>query len=241
MRACWRLLRAFLHVLKGLWICSLYFPQWPHTQRMQATQDWAQKLLQVMGVDLQVIGTPVEGPVLLVSNHISWIDIFVINAVQPARFVSKADVKQWPLIGTLVTNAGTLFIEREKRRDAMRVVHHLAESLNNGDVVAVFPEGTTGDGHALLPFHGNLLQAAIVTQHPVLPVVMRYRDAQQNPSRAVAWLGEETLMHSLWKIATAQNLQVRLRLADVQHAQGRDRRQWSHDLHAMMTQLLIIH
>jgi 1-acyl-sn-glycerol-3-phosphate acyltransferase len=105
------------------------------------------------------------GPLLLVSNHVSWLDILVINAVRPARFVSKADVRHWPLVGELITAAGTLYIEREKRRDAMRVVHRMADSLREGDVVAVFPEGTTGSGLDVLPFHANCCKRPFQPTH----------------------------------------------------------------------------
>src|SRR3569832_1870289 len=113
---------------------------------------------------------------LLVANHISWLDILVVHAARHCRFVSKSEVKRWPLIGTLATGANTLNIERESRRDAVRVVHHMAEALRAGDVLAVFPEGTTSDGRALLPFHANLIQAAISAAAPVLPVALSFMD-----------------------------------------------------------------
>lgn len=157
-------------VIGGLWTVRRHFPQWTEAQRQQAVQNWSRRLLHRLGVALEVHGPlPLQGPVLVVSNHLSWLDIVVINAARPCRFVSKSEVKAWPLIGSLVAGAGTLFIERERPRDALRVVHHLAECLQAGDVLAVFPEGTTGDGSAVLPFHANLLQAAVVTGRPVQP------------------------------------------------------------------------
>jgi 1-acyl-sn-glycerol-3-phosphate acyltransferase len=122
---------------------------------------------------------PVNGPVLLVANHISWLDIVVLHAARHCRFVSKAMCKRWPLIGTLATGAGTLYIERESRRDAMRVVHHMADALQAGDILAVFPEGTTSDGISLLPFHANLIQAAVSAGAPVQPVALRFIDAHR--------------------------------------------------------------
>ena len=102
--------------------------------------------------------------------------------MRPARFVSKADVRHWPLLGWLVACGGTLFIERERKRDALRVVHQMAEALQAGETVAVFPEGTTSDGHGLLPFHANLLQAAIATETPVQPVALRYHRRRRRRS-----------------------------------------------------------
>jgi 1-acyl-sn-glycerol-3-phosphate acyltransferase len=144
--------------------------------------------------------------------------------VCPVRFISKVEVRNWPVIGWLVTMAGTLFIERASRRDAVRVVHSMAESLAKGDALAVFPEGTTSDGHDVLPFHGNLLQAAISTGTPVQPVALLYSDPQHTVSPAVAYIGDTTLMQSLWMVVSAQGLRVCVRVLDAQATQHADRR-----------------
>ena len=155
----------------------------------------------------------------------SWLDILAVHAVCPqARFVSKADVQGWPLLGRLVAAGGTLYIQREKRRDAMRVVHQMADALRAGETVAVFPEGTTADGHELLPFHANLLQAAIATEVPIQPVALRYRDARHAVSPAAEYVGETTLTQSLWKIAGAEQLVVALQVLPAQGTAHADRR-----------------
>jgi 1-acyl-sn-glycerol-3-phosphate acyltransferase len=158
-------------------------------------------MLRILGIPLEVSGAPpVQGPMLLVANHISWLDILVLHAARHCRFVAKSDVKHWPLLGTLATGGGTLYIEREKRRDAMRVVHHMAESLQRGEIVAVFPEGTTGDGEALLPFHANLVQAAVSAHAPAQPVGLRFVDRRTGRnSSGPLYLGEDTLLSSLWR------------------------------------------
>jgi 1-acyl-sn-glycerol-3-phosphate acyltransferase len=179
-----------------------------------------------------VSGQPaLQGPMLLVSNHLSWLDILVLHAARHCRFVSKSDVKHWPVIGTLATGAGTLYIEREKRRDAMRVVHHMAESLKAGDIVAVFPEGTTGDGKELLPFHANLIQAAISAHAPVQPVALRFVDrASGQDSDGPLYLGDDTLVSSVWRTLAGRPFVAHVRFGEPQVAQGRDRRQWAEEL-----------
>ena len=153
------------HIATGLLTVWLRFPRLTPAQKQQRVMAWSQELLARLAMELIVKGRPpAAGPLLLVANHISWIDIASVHAVCYCRFVAKSDMKRWPVIGTLTAGIGTLFIERESRRDAMRVVHHMADSLRAGDVLAVFPEGTTGDGHGLLPFHANLIQAAIAAQ-----------------------------------------------------------------------------
>jgi 1-acyl-sn-glycerol-3-phosphate acyltransferase len=141
-----------------------------------------------------------------------------------ARFVSKADVLAWPVLGWLIKNAGTLFIERERKRDALRVVHQVAASLQAGETVAVFPEGTTGDGHELLPFHANLLQAAIATGTPVQGMALRYSQPGLPVSPAVEFLGETTLLQSVWRIVSASGLSVRVDVLLPQGTRHADRR-----------------
>jgi 1-acyl-sn-glycerol-3-phosphate acyltransferase len=239
LRAVGRLLHALAHALRGWFTIRFASPKLTVSQREQRVQAWAVRMLQILGIELQLRGAPpAAGPMLLVANHISWLDILVMNAARYCRFVSKSDVKHWPLIGTLATGGGTLYIEREKRRDAMRVVHHMAESLRAGDIVAVFPEGTTGDGEALLPFHGNLIQAAISANAPVQPVALRFVDrATGKNSDGPLYLGDDSLLQSLWRTLAGRPFVAHVRFGALQEADGRDRRQWAHDLREAVEEL----
>jgi 1-acyl-sn-glycerol-3-phosphate acyltransferase len=163
----------------------------------------------------------------LASNHISWLDIVVIHAARHCRFISKSEIQHWPLVGTLATGAGTLYIERESRRDAMRVVHHMAERLQAGEVLAVFPEGTTGDGTHVLPFHANLLQAAIAVNAPIQPVALQFADSQGKQSFAPCYIGDDTLLGSLWRTLCSDGIQAVVTFGTSQTADGRDRRAWA--------------
>lgn len=232
VRGAWRLVRSTLHVLHGVWIVVMRFPSLDPAARAGKIRWWSARLLRLMGVRLDASGTPRPGAKLVVANHISWLDILSIHAVCPeARFVSKADVKHWPVLGTLVAAAGTLFIERERKRDALRVVHQMAESLARGESVAVFPEGTTSDGTGLLPFHANLLQAAIAAEVPVQPMALRYADAQAPVSEAVSYVGDITLLQSLWSVATSDGLSVRVQVLGAQSVAHADRRRLAERLH----------
>jgi 1-acyl-sn-glycerol-3-phosphate acyltransferase len=224
LRAALRLLLAVLHALHGALLCAFVFPRLDARLRMQRVGRWSARMLRLLGIDVQASGTPHAGPLLIVANHVSWLDILAINAVQPARFVSKADVRHWPFLGWLVACGGTLFIERERKRDALRVVHQIAEALQGGEIVAVFPEGTTSDGHGVLPFHANLLQAAIATEAPVQPVVLRYRDDTSAVSAAAAYIGDTSLLQSLWWVACARGLVVKVQVQPAQGTRHLDRR-----------------
>jgi 1-acyl-sn-glycerol-3-phosphate acyltransferase len=224
--AVWRLARVIVHGLHGLAIIVLRFGAYDAATRHARVGWWSTRLLQLMGVALHRRGVaPHAGAKLVVANHVSWLDIAAIHAVMPeARFVSKSDVRHWPLIGRLVAGAGTLFIERERKRDALRVVHQVAAALRAGDAVAVFPEGTTSMGDTLLPFHANLLQAAIATGTPVQPVALGYADAAGEPSSAAPYVGDTHLVESLWRILRAHGLAVEVRVLPPQPSAHADRR-----------------
>lgn len=230
--AIWKFLRGLWHVFMGMWTIYLRFPQLNPEQREARVQAWALQFLALWGIHLKVLGQPVvNGPALIVANHISWLDILVMHAARHCRFVSKSDIREWPLVGMLATGAGTLYIERTSRKDALRMVKDMAEAMKNGDVVAVFPEGTTSDGRELLPFHANLIQAAIAAEAPVQPVSLKFVDAATGqPSFAPCYIGDDTLVGSMWRTLSAPAIVAVVHFGEPQAANGRDRRAWAHDL-----------
>jgi len=230
--AAWLLLRGALHVVRGYLTIRFQFPGLSPAEREAKVQTWAQGLLRIWRIDLQVLGEPpANGPMLLVANHISWLDIVVMHAARYCRFVSKADVKAWPVIGMLATGAGTLYITRESRRDALRTVHHMADALRAGEVLAVFPEGTTSNGLTLLPFHANLLQAAISAAAPVQPVALQFVDSASGEiSLAPCYVGDETLVASIWRTLTTPGVRAVVSYGAPQRPELRERREWADEL-----------
>jgi 1-acyl-sn-glycerol-3-phosphate acyltransferase len=236
--ALWRLACCIGMVVRGLLTCAFVFPFIGVRARMWHVGMFCKHMLAAMGLRLVTEGEAHPGPVLLVANHVSWLDILAIDAAQPARFVSKADIRRWPLIGWMVACGGTLFIERERKRDAMRVVHQVAEALQRGDVIAMFPEGTTSGGEGLLPFHANLLQAAVATHVPVQPLALRFSDAVSAVSPAAAYIGDMNLVQSMWLIVCARGLQVRVQRLPVLATEGLDRRAVSERVRASIASAL---
>ncbi len=224
LRALWRLARLFVHGLHCIAVCALLFPFLGPAGRSRRVGWACERGLRCLGIALVQHGHSKPGPVLTVANHISWLDILALNAVRPMRFVSKADVQAWPVLGWIIACGGTLFIERERKRDAMRVLHQVAAALQAGDVLAVFPEGTTNDKRELLSFHANLLQAAVRTGVAVQPVALGYSDRGAARSKAAVWVGETTLAQSLWRIAISEGLTVTVRLLAPMQSPGVGRR-----------------
>jgi 1-acyl-sn-glycerol-3-phosphate acyltransferase len=213
---------ALLHVVLGIVFAVLTFPWIGWAGRDAAVLAWSRLLLLIVGVRLDSAGSPPRGAPrqgrgagpagvgsLLLINHTSWLDVFAIAAVVPARFVAKAEIGRWPVFGWLAIVVGTLFVERGRRHAVVRTNHAVAERLRSGQLIGIFPEGTTTDGSRLLPFHANLVQPAIDLRAPLRPVGVRFTQRGQF-SRVAAFVGEMNLMQSLWRVATAPHLTVEL-------------------------------
>jgi 1-acyl-sn-glycerol-3-phosphate acyltransferase len=219
--------RSIVHIFEGLATTALVFPFVGRGSRSRLVQSWSRRLLRILSVELEHTGLQGTFPerVLIVANHISWLDIFVLNALQPSRFIAKSDVKRWPVIGLLVGSAGTLFVDRARRRDAARINAQVAGALAAGDVIALFPEGTTTGGRGLLPFHGSLLQPVIAAGGHVLPVAIRYTHADGSHSDAPSYVGDASLLDSVRQLLRARRTHVRLHLGVPVATAGRHRRE----------------
>lgn len=201
-RVALRLARVGLHLLWGSLLAWGLFPWLAQRGRAVLRQRWSRQLLAMLGVRLRADGRPGRGA-LLVSNHVSWLDIYVIYAVTDTRFVCKAEVRDWPLIGWLVEKNDAVFITRASRTDARRACQAIADALRDGDTVTVFPEGTSSDGGQLLPFHGALFQGAIDADAAVQPLALRYLDHHGRASTAPAYCGDIGMLDSLLALARA--------------------------------------
>lgn len=165
-------------------------------------------VLLAMGVRLVVHGA-VPGPgrgALVVNNHTSWLDIVAVNAVRPMRAVAKKDIASWPVLGRLVSAAGSIYVDRDRIRTLPATVGRLSESLRAGSMVNVTPEGTTWCGRTHGRFRPALFQAAIDGGVPVLPVALAFRLRTGAPTTAPAFVGDETIIDSVLRTAAVKGL-----------------------------------
>jgi len=223
----WRVARVSTHVLGGIATQTFVFPRVTTERRRAITRRWCERLLELMNIESRVHGTidARRGNLLIVANHISWLDIFVLNAQHASRFVAKSELARWPVVGRLIRGAGTLFIERARRLDTERVNRRAADALRAGDAIVVFPEGTTTDGSTVLKFHGSLLQPIVDAEGHLLPVAIRYHDGAGERSLAPEYAGDTSFATSFWRVCGQRRLAVELFAAPAMAAGTAHRRE----------------
>ncbi len=211
-----RLTRMLLHVAQGLIVTGLVYPRIAPRVRARITQAWANKLLLILNIRLSVSGHRPDDDarqLFVVSNHVSWLDIFVINATQPSRFVAKSEIRDWPVAGWLCESAGTIFIRRAKRSDTTRINAQIHDVLAGGDTVAFFPEGTTTRGDQLLKFHTSLFEPAVANQAVIAPAAIFYRQANGAPTEATIFSGQITFRQSIFAILAERSIAAEITFA----------------------------
>jgi 1-acyl-sn-glycerol-3-phosphate acyltransferase len=232
----WRATRVSVHVFAGLATTRFVFPRADDRRKRELTLRWCRKLLALLRVEPRLEGAidADAGNVLIVANHVSWLDIFVINAHRPSRFVAKAELAGWPLVGALIRDSGTIFIERARKVDTHRVNRVAAEALASGHTIVVFPEGTTTDGRQVLKFHGSLLQPACDAEGHVLPVALRYRDGDGGHATAVEYVGDTSFADSFWRVCGEPRIVVELFAAPPLPARERHRRELAREAETLI-------
>ena len=224
----YRAMRIALHLHAGFFEVALLFPLYGKSRRRRAIGRWSARLLAVLNVRPTTRGVPpvhADRAAVLVANHVSWLDIQLIHSIWQVRFVAKSEVRRWPLIGWLSARTGTLFIERGKSRHAARINESIHAAFQQGDAVAVFPEGTTTDGREIARFHASLLQPAVDEGAMVYPVALRYLDEAGEVNLDASYVGDTTLMESLRMIFGQRTIRAELIFLPAIDAVGKSRRE----------------
>lgn len=170
------------------------------TTREKLIRWWSKGLLQRLNIRVITYGNPIteaQKNCMVLANHVSWIDIHALNSICPVRFIAKSDINHWPIFGYLARKSGTIFINRNSRKDTARIVDITAESLTAGNNVAFFPEGTTTDGTRLGRFKSSIVQAAINANATIHPVAIRYPNPDGSVNPKLSYAGETTMVESM--------------------------------------------
>jgi 1-acyl-sn-glycerol-3-phosphate acyltransferase len=202
----------FLHVLRGALTLSFLFPLINDQKKQEHIQRWSRRLLSIFNIQLRVKGAEMlpHTTYLLASNHISWLDIHVINAFRPVRFVAKSEVASWPVFGWMAKQLRTVFIRRDSARHARHVVGQVADVLKT-ESICIFPEGTSTLGDEVLAFKPNLFESATVALVPVYPMAIQYlSSATGKRSYSPAFIGEMGLLESMANVVQNRHLIVEL-------------------------------
>jgi 1-acyl-sn-glycerol-3-phosphate acyltransferase len=208
----YRITRLLLQIGYGCVGVAVLFPFFSHNRRRWAIKFWSRQALGILHLRLTVHGSLPSGhvPTLIVSNHVSWIDICILNTVLPLRFVAKSDVRRWPLVGFLVSRVGTIFIERGNPLDTVRTNRAIEEALTSGEHVAIFPEGTSTDGTELKPFHASLFQPGLGAVARVVAVGLRYVNSDGSVNLNASYAGERSLWESFRLVVARRSMHAEL-------------------------------
>ena len=220
--------RLLTHVAVGLMIVGLVFRRISPARRARLTGWWARKLLRILNVVLSVHGLrPESGTrnLIVAANHVSWVDIFVISAAHPARFIAKSEIRDWPIAGWLCDKAGTIFIRRTRRSDTAKINELMHAVLAEGATIGFFPEGTTTTGDKLMKFHTSLFEPAVVNAATLAPAAIRYRGSDGERNDAVAFIGELSFAESVGLIIRQKSMIAEITFAPPIEAKGLTRRE----------------
>ena len=223
-----RWFRLITHVGVALIAVGALYPRVSARRRSLITGWWARKLLRILNVLVSVHGLQPEAEaknLIVTSNHISWLDIFVINATQPSRFVAKSEIRDWPIAGWLCEKAGTIFIRRTRRSDTAKINETMRAVLAEGATISFFPEGTTTAGDKLLKFHTSLFEPAVANDATIAPAAIRYRTRNGEPSVAAAFIGELSFAESMGQIISQKSMIAEITFAPQIVASGQTRRE----------------
>lgn len=221
-----KLLRLMLEFFRATLVLWLLFPRLERDDKLRQIQRWAQNVLLILEVEVRSDGElPATCAGLMVANHLSWLDILVLQSLWPGVFVAKAEVRRWPLVGWMARACATIFVERSSRQSARRMTESALAALQQGYSVIAFPEGTSSDGSELAHFHANIFESAIQARSQVQPVTLRYLDAATGrPSDAALFTGDMTLLSSLRKVMARSDIKTRVQFGQCIPAHGQNRK-----------------
>lgn len=231
-----KLLQLTFEFFRATLVLWLLFPRLERDDKLRQIQRWAKNVLLILEVQVQCDGPPPATRAgLMVANHLSWLDILVLQSLWPGVFVAKAEVRRWPLLGWMARACATIFVERSSRQSARRMIESALAALQQGYSVIAFPEGTSSDGSDLAHFHANIFESAIKAHSHVQPVTLRYQDAATGRSSdAALFTGDMTLVASLRKVMAQSGIKARVQFGERIPARGQNRKSLALQAHRII-------
>jgi len=234
-----RLLWFGFEVLEAMLVFLLRCIFCPKSSRRARRALWLQRTARHVGrifqLEIQSAGTiPTRG--LLISNHVSYVDILALLALTPAVFVAKREVKSWPVMGWLAQLGGTVFIDRQRRTHVGEVNDEIQNALADGALVIVFPEGTSSDGQTILPFKSSLLEPATQQKHPLSVGWVGYTLADGDAGAEGCYWGDAVFFPHLLNLLSKRSVRAAVRFAPVEQ-HSTDRKELAQQLHAAVLRL----
>ncbi|RVU84622.1 1-acyl-sn-glycerol-3-phosphate acyltransferase [Leucothrix sargassi] len=240
-----KILQLVVHLFSGVMILlyqtGLKGRQVNDPQVVAVVKQWFRRGCAILGITIKTHGQPTTEPALFISNHISWLDILLVASVANPRFLSKSEVRKWPVIGWLAAKVNTLFIVRGNRSAAEAASTGIVDGLNAQDQILIFPEGTTTDGSDIAWLYPRLLGAAIAADAPVQPIVLHYTDdnTEATQSELVPYIDKQTLIGNLWRMLDCKNLTANVYFLEPQKADGLPRKAFAMSLQSAMKKTLV--
>lgn len=241
IRRIYRLCLLALHLVTGIVLQLLFSPRKsnaPFSARyVRIIRWWHGRACRILGLRVDTVGNPPQGSAFVVANHVSWMDIHVLGSIMDGSFLSKEEVRRWPVVGALATMAGTLYIRRGGKDASNAASELLTWHLIRGTNVLVFPEGTTSEGHGVRRFHPRLFSAAQLADRPVQPVAIRYWDGR-NPHPVAAFVGDQGLLDNLWGVLGERRIETTVTFCNPVSTKGVDRRALADAAHERIAAVL---
>jgi 1-acyl-sn-glycerol-3-phosphate acyltransferase len=233
--------RLFAHLGIAVLVLRFLFPHASRERQRRISRWWSRELLALLRITPRFEGNPPpedgEG-VMIAANHISWVDIFLVAAARPARFIAKSEIRDWPIAGLIAQKSGTIFIHRARRHDTARINALVHEAISAGECVGLFPEGTTTEGDRVLKFHSSLFEPAVANCARVFPAAIRYEHPDGTPCRAAAYVGDCTFAQSIGLIIRTREIVACLSFAEPLEPDGRARREVAREAQQRVASLL---
>jgi 1-acyl-sn-glycerol-3-phosphate acyltransferase len=241
LRLCYKIILITLLFISGLIIAAIIFPALDiltKPTRAKHKRDalkmaWLKWFGVIVGLHVSKEGEALNKPCLLVSNHISWLDIIVLGCFTPAHFVAKSDILAWPVVGYLARQGGTIFVRRGDKQQAKATAEQMVWQLKQNSTVIAFPEGTTTQGDVVLPFHASLFQSALLAKATVQPIALQY---EGEAKKLAPFIGEDAFVPHLIKMLSLDKIEVRVAFLTAISTAGKNRQSVSNEARAMILQ-----